>query len=171
MVLTQLSNFKGTKYISENTIFKIFPIIILSIIIFHIVGFDLPNIIPIIADVDISNPEVFLNVLPYYMILILILISVLIVFFIWYSMKTNWKGFWRFLGFLSIIIISIFGIIAAFDFFIIYSTNNPINPLPDTTAILLERSFISFFLIVMGVIAVLGTVYLSYKYIYKEFLC
>ncbi|KKL78660.1 hypothetical protein LCGC14_2022590, partial [marine sediment metagenome] len=137
---------------------------------FHILSIDLPNIIPIIADVDISNPEVFLNVLPYYIILILVLISLLIVFLTWYYMKTDWKNFWRFLGFLSIIVCSIFGVITTFDFFIIYSTNNPIDPLPETTAILLQRFFISFFLIVLGVIVVSGTVYLSYKYIYKEFL-
>ncbi|KKM97664.1 hypothetical protein LCGC14_1165730 [marine sediment metagenome] len=57
-------------------------------------------------------------------------------------MKTNWKGFWRFVGFLSIIICSIFGFAASIDFYLIYLTNNPIDPLPETTAILLERSFI-----------------------------
>ena len=165
-----MRHYKGKKYISENVVYLIFPIVILSIIIFHLIYIDLPNIFPIIADVDISNPEVFLNVLPYYLTLILILISLIIVFLTWYCMKTNWKNFWRFLGFLSIIVCSIFGIITTFDFLIIYSTNNPINPLPETTAILLERSFILFFLTVLGVIVVLGAVYLSYKYIYKEFL-
>ncbi len=165
-----MRHYKVKKYISENYVYLTFPIIILSIIIFHLIGIDLPNIIPIIADVDTSNPEVFLNVLPYYLTLILILISLIFVLLTWYCMKTNWKNSWRFLGFLTIIVCSIFGVITTFDFFIIYSTNNPINPLPETTSILLERSFISFFLAVLGFIGVLGTVYLSYKYIYKEFL-
>ncbi len=86
-----MRHYKGKKYISENTVFLIFPIISLSIIIIHLIVIDLPNIIPIIADVDISNPEVFLNVLPYYGILILILISLFIVFLTWYYMKTDWK--------------------------------------------------------------------------------
>ncbi len=165
-----MRHYKGKKYISENTVFLIFPIISLSIIIIHLMFKDLPNIIPIIADVDISNPEVFLNVLPYYSILILILISLLIVFLTWYYMKTDWKKLWRVFGFLSIIVCSIFGVITTFDFYIIYSTNNPIDPLPETTAILLQRFFTSILLFVMGVILVSGTVYLSYKYLYKEFL-
>ena len=164
-----MRHYKGIKNISENVVFLILPIIILAMIIFHIIVIDLPNITPFIVDVDLSNPEVFLNVLPYYIVLILILISLLFVFFNWYYMKTNWKNIWRFLGFLSLIICSIFGIIAVFDFFIIYSNHNPINPLPETTAILLERSVIIFLLFVMGFVLVAGTVYLFYKYIYKEF--
>ena len=66
----------------------------------------------------------------------LIFVSLLIVFLIWFYMKTNWKGFWRFVGFLSIIICSIFGFAASIDFYLIYLTNNPIDPLPETTAIL-----------------------------------
>lgn len=160
----------GKKYISKNTIFGIFPIISLFIIILHLITIDLPNIIPFVVDVDLSNPEVFLNILPYYIIIFLILISLLIVFLTWFYMKTSWKSSWRFLGFLIIILSSMFSIIEAFDFFIIYSTNNPIYPLPETTAILLERVFISIFLFAIGLTVVLGTIYLFYKYIYKEFL-
>ena len=86
-------------------------------------------------------------------------------------MKTNWKGFWRFVGFLSIIIIcSIFGFAASIDFYLIYLTNNPIDPLPETTAILLERSFIIGLLFIICAIVGLGTAYLIYKHINKEFL-
>lgn len=48
--------------------------------------------------------------------------------------------------------------------------NNLIDPTPETTAIILERSLIIDLLFIICAMVGLGTSYLIYKHIYKEFL-